>query len=616
MSETQKQFQIHLPGLLKVLAESLYSSKKVGIRELIQNAHDSCVRRQIEAKENYYKARVDISFNLVERTIIMQDNGSGLTEDEVTEYLSTIGRSYTRQLGENLAILNPEEASRLVGQFGLGFLSAFLIAEEVILTTRSYKEGSQAIRWRSSGDVHYNISPVDDAQIGTKVELKVKPEASFLLNERVMIDTVQMYAEFLDIPVYVGSGGTPVNSMAPPWESIDRDIAMREYINRTFGHMNPLAIIVLKDQEVNLGHDTVTIPLEGFLFVPPGTIASIQEYGDVNIYIRRMFINEKHTQLLPSWAKFVRGVVDSPYLQPTASREDIQQDDMFFKVQKALEEQLYKGLQEIADTDPMTWQRIVLGHRNLIVRWAVKDDTFFKQVADIVTLRTAQGERTIPNYLDDTGDTIYYITQQLGSKQDQLLGAGYGVNVIDASVGWEPVFLQKYAQTHPQIKLIQMDGDSNQLLQSVPETEFVSILDYFRQRKIRARVVTFKPEEVPAIVSYPKDAEFIKDTRDALDKGDLPGPFAGLVGDYMNRMNVDEDSLAGTLHINASNDLINKLAKMDDGQARNAALELVYQMARLFAGRMLDTADITHSFGMSAASIQNLLNKEDNDDDS
>lgn len=613
MSESQKQFQIHLPGLLKVLAESLYSSKKVGIRELIQNAHDSCVRRQVEAKENYYRPRIDISFNLVERSIIMQDNGSGLTEDEVTEYLSTIGKSYTRQLGENLAILNPDEASRLVGQFGLGFLSAFLIAEEVILTTRSYKKDSQAIRWRSSGDVHYNVSPVNDIQIGTKVELKVKPEASFLLNERVMIDTVRVYAEFLDIPVYVGSSGTPVNSMTQPWESVDREIAMREYINRTFGHMNPLAVIILEDQEVNLGHDSVTIPLEGFLFVPPGTVASIQEYGDVNIYIRRMFITEKHTQLLPGWAKFVRGVVDCPYLQPTASREDIQQDDTFFKVQKALEEQLYKGLQKIAETDSMTWKRIVQGHRNLIMGWAVKDDTFFKEVADIVTFRTPQGEKNLSDYLAQTDDTIYFVTREMGSQQDQLLGAGYGVPVIDASRFAEPTFLQKYAHTHPRVKLMQMDGDSNQLLQSVPETDFVSLLDYYRQRKIRARIVSFKPEDVPAVINYPKDAEFIKETRDALDKGDLPGPFAGLVGDYMNRMNIDEDSLAGMLQINASNDLVNKLAKMEESKARNAALELVYQMARLFAGRMLDTADITHAFGMSAASIQNLLNDDDND---
>ncbi|MEO1288679.1 MAG: ATP-binding protein, partial [Chloroflexota bacterium] len=415
MSENKKQFQIHLPGLLRVLAESLYSSKKVGIRELIQNAHDSCVRRQVEAKETYYKPRIAIDFDLDNRAIIIKDNGSGLTEDEVTEYLSTIGRSYTRKLGEDLAIFNPEEASRLVGQFGLGFLSAFLIAEEVILTTKSYKEGSEGIVWRSAGDVHYDVSVADDAEIGTRVELRVKPEASFLLNERVLIDTVKSYADFLEIPVTVGREPQPVNAMMPPWEAIDPEMAMREHINARFGVMNPLAIIPLEDQEIPIANnDYVTIPLEGFLFVPPGTMASVQEYGDTSIYIRRMFITDKHMRLLPSWAKFVRGVVDCPYLQPTASREDIQQDEMFFNVQKALDEQITKGMKHIARNDPMTWKRIVRGHRYLIMGWAVKDDVFFKEVMDIITFHTPDGQKTLPEYLEETGGTIYYVDERMG----------------------------------------------------------------------------------------------------------------------------------------------------------------------------------------------------------
>jgi len=552
-----------------------------------------------------------MSFDMNQRNIIIQDNGSGLTEDEVTEYLSTIGRSYTRQLGENLAILSPEEASRLVGQFGLGFLSAFLIAEEVTLLTRSYREGSPALRWRSEGDVHYNIAEVsEEVPVGTRVSLRVKPEASFLLNERVTIDTVRDYADFLNIPVHVGSG-SPVNAMTAPWDSVDPELAMREYITRSFGHANPLAIIRLEDQEVSIGHDSITVPLEGFLFVPPGTVASIQEYGDVNIYIRRMFICERHTKLMPAWAKFVRGVVDCPYLQPTASREDIQQDDMFFKVQKALEEQLTQGLKRIAQEDPTNWRRIVRGHRNVIMGWAVKDDTFFKEVMDIVTFRTPGGQKSLPEYTEETGGTIYYITREMGSQQDQLLGAGYGVNVIDASWFAEPTFLQKYAHMHPDVKLVQMDGDSNQLLQSVPEEEYYSLLEYYRSQNVRARIVSFKPDDVPAIINYPKDAEFIKETRDALDKGELPGPFASMVGDYMSRMNVDDEAMAGTLHINANSMLVQQLAQAAASKERDAALELIYQMARLFAGRMLDTTDVTHAFRMSAASIQNLLKGHD-----
>ncbi|MCA9912055.1 MAG: hypothetical protein KC496_01845, partial [Anaerolineae bacterium] len=514
-----------------------------------------------------------------------------------------------RQLGENLAIFNPEDASRLVGQFGLGFLSAFLIAEDVTLLTRSYKEGSPTIRWHSAGDVHYNVSEVDDEiPIGTRVSLRVKPEASFLLSERVMVDTVRDYADFLEIPVHV-TGGAPVNAMTAPWDSVDPELAMREYINRAFGQMAPLAIIRLEDQEISIGHDSITVPLEGFLFVPPGTVASIQEYGDVNIFIRRMFICERHSKLMPPWAKFVRGVVDCPYLQPTASREDIQQDDMFFRVQKALEEQLTQGLKRIAEEDPMNWKRIVRGHRNVIMGWAVKDETFFKEVMDIVTFRTPAGQKSLPEYTEETGGTIYYITREMGSQQDQLLGAGYGVNVIDASWFAEPTFLQRYAHMKPGIKLVKMDGDGSQLMQAVPEEDYYKILEYYRGQNIRARVVSFKPDDVPGIISYPKDAEFIKETRDALDRGEIPGPFASMVGDYMQRMNVDDAAMAGTLNLNANSALVQQLAEAEVSPSRDAALELIYQMARLFAGRMLDTVDVTHAFRMSAASIQNLLDE-------
>lgn len=607
MSETQKQFQIHLPGLLKVLAESLYSTRKVGIRELIQNAHDSCIRRQVEAREIDYQPRIRIEIDTIERTISIEDNGSGLTENEVTEYLSTIGRSYTRQLGEDLAMLTPDQASRLIGQFGLGFLSAFLIAQEVTLMTRSYQAGAQALRWHSEGDVHYNVASSDRLEVGTRVELKIKPEAAFLLNERVMTETVRTYADFLDIPVYIGQGALPVNSMTPPWSDEQDSTIVKDYIVRTFGMQAPLAVIPLHDQEISIGHDAITVPLAGFLYVPVGSVASIQEYGDVNVYIRRMFICEHQTHLLPTWAKFVRGVIDCAYLQPTASREELQQDDYFFRVQKALEEQLTAGLRRIAQETPQIWKQIVRGHRNVIMGWAVKDDYFFREVMDIVTFRTPNGQRNLPDYLKETDNRLYFITQEMGSQQDQLLGAGYGVPVIDASWFAEPVFLQKYAHLHPEVTLVQMDGDAARLMQHVPDQEYVSLLEYFRQRRIVAQVVIFQPDVVPALIEYPRDAEFIRDTRSALDQGEVPAPFASLFGDYMSRMDISDELLAGKLYINVNNGLVRQLAKMEAGTRRDAVLDLIYQMAQLFAGRMLDAVSATAAFRAAADSLGKLL---------
>jgi len=602
------EFQIYLPGLLKVLAESLYSTKKVAIRELIQNAHDSCVRRRVETKEASYKPRVDVSIDEENNIVTIKDNGSGLTKEDVRTYLATIGRSYTRQLGENLSFLNPDEASQLIGQFGMGFLSAFLVASEVVLTTRSYKEGSPTLRWRSNGDVHYELEEVEGEEIGTSVELHIKANASFMLNEGILSDTISQYADFLPIPVYLNSAFYPINAQRPPWEALDPQQAIRDYIQRVFRVSSPLAVIELSDQIVDLGHDSMTIPLEGFVFIPPGSVASVQEFGDMNVFIRRMFICERQRDLLPSWARFVRGVVDCTYLQPTASREELHQDDNFMFIQQAIEEQLLKGLRRVADEDPTKWKQIVRGHADVIMGWAVQDNEFFEQVADIVTFRTTRGQISLRDYLKETDNKIYYVTRQMGSLQERLLGEGHGVPVIDASWFAVTPFLKKFANRDSNVELVQLDGESNQLMRPIDDERFDRIVEFFQHREIKAQIVTFKPEDVPGIVIYPKDAEFIMETRSALDSDELPGPLAGLVNDYVNRLSQEhDDDLDGTFYINASNDLIIKLAKLEPGTGRDAALMLIYQMAKLFSGRMLDNLQITEAFRDAGVAIDKLL---------
>lgn len=131
------KFQLHLPGLLKVLAEHLYSTQRVGVRELLQNAHDSCIRRSVEKSELSYQPRIDLTIEPEARILRIEDNGSGLTEDEIHGYLTVIGKGYTRELRERLATEDSNTSKELIGQFGIGFLSAYLLASEVTLETKS-----------------------------------------------------------------------------------------------------------------------------------------------------------------------------------------------------------------------------------------------------------------------------------------------------------------------------------------------------------------------------------------------------------------------------------------------------------------------------------------------
>jgi len=612
MTETEQyRFDLHLPGLLKVLAEHLYSTRQVAIRELIQNAHDSCVRRMVEGNEgSSYKPRIVFSIDISNGTLLISDNGFGLSFDDIKMYLTTIGRSYTRELGENLEISSPATASQLIGQFGLGFLSSFLIASEVTLNTKSLKENSVALSWHSTGTEYYQVKSSTEKSVGTEIRLKLKPDAAYLLQEQTIIDAIRKYADFLSVPIFLGNDSTPVNLMMPPWEAENPQAAMKEYITRVFGNTNPLCIIPLQSYMVDLGHDSAQVPLAGFLFVPSSSIASVREYGDLAIYIKHMFICDNELELLPPWARFVRGVLDTPYLQPTASREGLHQDDAFDLLQEALEVQLTAELKALAKNNPDVWKGMVRGHSDVITSWAVTDNDFFEQVADLVTFRTSRGSLNLPDYSKLTDKTLYYVSREMGSLQEQLLGEGYNVPVIDASWFAVKPFLEKYAAWHLGTKLVQMDGQSKQLLHRVAETPYKLLLTYYQGRRINARVASFKPVEVPALVLHPEDAELIIETRDALDAGEISGPLAEFVNDFMTKRfsEMTDDDIQGSLYLNASCPLIQQLA--DDivpDINRQAILEAIYQVARLFAGRTMTPVDAISAFSGLTASLQKLM---------
>lgn len=614
MSTQQARFNLHLPGLLEVLAGSLYSSPKVGLRELIQNAHDSCTRRQLEHPERFYRPKIEIFTSAGEETLTIRDNGQGLTAAEIRDYLATIGRSYTGQLKDELAFLNPEKAQELIGQFGFGFLSAFLVADQITLLTRSVKPDQPTLKWHSAGGEFYELTELEidpPPPVGTTITLHVKAGFSFVFDPEILEETVQQFADFLPVPIYLNGGKKPVNLTRPPWEAADPAGETLRYIQRTFYEAAPLCVIPLHDQEIPLGEDdSLHVPLQGFLFIPPSSTVSVHEYGDLNVYIRRMFICDQEKKLLPNWAKFVRGVIDCPYLQPTASRESLHQDEFFGRVRQAIEQQLGQALQHIAENNPNLWKAIIYGHANLITGWAVRDDHFFKQVANLMVFRTSRGDMTLPEYLKHSPAGFYFLTRHLGTLQEQLLAEGHDTPVIDASWFAIEPFLRKYvAWAQKEIKLVQMDGDISQLFRPEPNPAvFAPLLSFYQKQAIRAQLVQFKPTDVPALMVYPADAEARLETKKALDQNELPSPFVNFVSDFVQQTGgLNDEELKGTLYLNTACPLIQKLAQFPPPAASlEATLLLLYQVARLFSGRTLSPADAVQAFRHTTQALTHL----------
>lgn len=244
----------------------------------------------------------------------------------------------------------------------------------------------------------------------------------------------------------------------------------------------------------------------------------------------------------------------------------------------------------------------------MIIGWAVSDPDFFSRVEEIVTFRTTRGPLSLPDYLAQSGGTLYYVTRELGSLQEQVLAEGRDVPAIDASWFSVTPFLEKYAQRHPEVDLVQLDGESKQLLRPAAEGAHAPLLEFYRSRGIRAAVASFRPVEAPAIMLYPQGAELAREAEASLEAGDLPGPLAGLVHEYIETRFSDRDELTGTLYLNAGNPLIRHLVEHPvPPPARAAILTLVHQLARLFAGRMLSAADAVSAFAEVTRSLEGLL---------
>lgn len=198
-------------GLIELLAKNLYPQEDMFIRELVQNAHDAIVKRH--AFEAAPAGRIDITADREARTVVFRDNGAGLTEAEITDYLATIGRSGTGELRQQLEQRDRDRAQSLIGQFGIGILSAFVAAERLEVETFSVSDDQSGLRWSVSGGPQYELAPIPRQEVGTLVTLHIKPTFLRMTNPDTLREAVRRYADFLPFPIYINGVG-PVNNHA------------------------------------------------------------------------------------------------------------------------------------------------------------------------------------------------------------------------------------------------------------------------------------------------------------------------------------------------------------------------------------------------------------------
>lgn len=414
---------VDLSGLMRVLGEALYSTPHVAIRELVQNGHDSLERRRIEA-ELPERPLIRLITDAEHGRLSIEDNGAGLTDEEIHKYLATVGSGYTRTLRDQ------GESSSLIGYFGLGFLSAFVVSEKTEAWTCSYQAPGQAWLFTSRSGETYSVAPAEARPVGTRVTLHLREAFRTLADPPKLSALVSKYCRLLPFAVEVD--GAVINAEPPPWRlpaevsPLRRRKLALELATSLEHQFEPITTLDLLPSDAN------EPALRGLLWLQDGATYGTSDHRNVSVYVRGMLVSDDERELLPAWAGFVGAAVEGEALKPTASRESLQKDATFERAKHLIRESLVHGLSRLAAAEPGNWRRVLRRHNEALLGAAISDPRLFELLAKQLTVPTSMGDLTVPAVLEQAKRTLH-VRDVDTSVHQELLFRALNVPVVDGA---------------------------------------------------------------------------------------------------------------------------------------------------------------------------------------
>jgi molecular chaperone HtpG len=471
IAEETRSFGTEVGRLLDLVVHSLYSDREIFLRELVANAADATDKRRFLALSDEALAlpgnpAIRISLDKLGQTISIADHGTGMSKDELAENLGTIARSGTAAFTSSLAAQKPEDRPSLIGQFGVGFYSAFMVADEVEVISR--KAGSdEAWAWVSAGKGVYTLKPATREEAGTTIILHVKPDAEEYLEPLRIKTVIRKWADHIALPVELEEDGKfiAVTEGAALWRRSKSEVSAQDYTGfyRHLGHMfdEPWATIHWRAEG--------TLEFSALLFIPsskPFMPVEESKESKVRLHVKRMFITDE-AKLLPNWLSFVVGVVDTEDLPLNVSREILQTTPVLEKIRKALINRVLSELKNKAK-DAEDFKKFQENFGAVLKEGLYEDTGHAAEIAGLLRFASTKEEATtLDDYIarmPEGQEDIYYLAGGEGGNlknSPQLEGfaeKGYEVLLLaDPIDAFWPTRLERYKEK--KLKSASQSGD-------------------------------------------------------------------------------------------------------------------------------------------------------------
>ena len=424
------EFQSEARQLLKLMIHSIYSNKDVFLRELVSNASDALDKLRLEAfrdkdlQADISDLHIAIEVDREQRTLTVRDNGIGMTRDEVVGLIGTLAKSGTGEFLRKLKESQEAAASQdLIGQFGIGFYSSFMVADKVTLVTR-HARSNEGVRWESSGESSYTIGPVDDAPQGTAVTLHLKPEDAEehlydYTSTTKITEIVKRYSDFITWPVGMavedGAEAETINSRKALWARPQSEVTENEYaeLYKHISHdwSNPLETIRVQAEGA--------FEYQALLFIPsqaPLDLFMRERKRGVQLYVKRVFIMDDCAELMPEYLRFVKGVVDAQDLSLNVSREILQRDRQIQLMHRRLVKKVLSTVKTMmtdkADSYATFWREFGRAVKEGLLHDVENRDAIL-DIASFDSTHDTEQQTTLGQYVERMAEGqqhIYYLT--------------------------------------------------------------------------------------------------------------------------------------------------------------------------------------------------------------
>ena len=599
------QISVNSKNMFPIIKKWLYSDKDIFLREIVSNGCDAIKKLESlqgigEAQlEDGYQPKVIVTIDSEKKQLIVSDNGIGMTEDEVERYITQIAFSGAEEFLEKYKEKS-EESAGIIGHFGLGFYSAFMVSDTVEIETLSYKEGAKPVHWISAGEDSYEIEDGTRTEHGTTIIMNITEEEQEFLQESRIREILHKYCQFMpyeiylnphdeERPVYDKDGnieknedGTekkrivkplPINDIHPLWLKAPKDCTDEDYkafYQKVFMDFNePLFWI----------HLNVDYPfnLKGILYFPKQLNRMEVMPGQVKLYSNQVFVADNIKEIIPEFLLLLKGVIDCPDMPLNVSRSFLQNDGEVQKIAQHITKKVSDKLHQIFKNDRPSYEKYWNDISAFIKFGCLKDEKFYDRMKDILLFKTIDGEyKTLEEYPKAEGNKIYYVTDENLQAQYISMFKENGLTAAVLTHAIDPHFISLLEYKNPdEMKFLRIDADLGEALKvSQPEAEsedakkaqeeennklIECVKACLPDEKLEYKVESLKAIETPAIILLSEYARRIQDMNKVLGESFAP---EGQV----------------TLVLNSENEIVKKIPSLTE-ENRKLVCEHIYDLA-------------------------------------